>query len=304
MKRSRVFLLSFVAGLLGLHASIAEAVLVYETDYTLRNDNGNPFVDGGELRFQDGWLGQTGYTVDSDAPGTVSASGGFLRVLNNNGATGGTAGGGSDELGAGFNDGDSIRIVTTLQYELLSAPNQALSTIGVRPNFATGGFNASPTSGFKTAYNSFDGGSIKVFTGLGRQGFNGGDNAFALFITGDEGGFNSGDTGQPMDLSTDTFEFDYTAEFLSDAWVATELIVRNLDDGGAIVAQATVDNLGALESTAYTGSEAYYGQRFTDAGGVVVTSDRMRFEYAAVPEPGTTVLLGCVFAGLLAKRRR
>lgn len=268
---------SLLAGLACLGATAAQAAVIYETDFTTRTDNGNPFVDGGELRFQDGWLGQAGYIVDSDAPGTVTASGGFLRVLNGRCSAGGD---GSGEAGADFSNGDTIRIVTSLQYELTSTPNQALSAVGVRADFVNGGFNASPTNGFKVAYNDFGEGSLKVFTNLSRSGSNGADNAFALFVSGPEGGFNPGATA-PADLVTDNLEFDLTAEFLSDAWVATEMIVRNLDNGGAIVAQGSVENPAALESPAYTSTEAFFGQRLTDTGGVVVTSDRMRFEYTA-----------------------
>lgn len=294
-----------LAALACLVSAPAFAAIVYETDYTTRSDNGNPFVDGGELRFQDGWLGQTGYTVDSDAPGTVTANGAFLRVLQNRGATGGVAGGdGSGEVGTDFTNGDTVRIVTTLQYDLSSAPNQDLSGVGIRENFVGGGFNASPTSGFKVAYNNFADGSLKVFTGQGRQGFNGADNAFALFVTGAEGGFDSGGTGGTVDLSTDTLEFDYSAEFLNDAWVATELIVRNRDNAGAIVAQATTENLAALESTPYTGTEAFFGQQLTNTNGAVTVSDGMRFEYSAIPEPTSLALFGLLSLGFAGAGRR
>ena len=53
MKRTSLFLF------LGLCVAVSPsmAAVIYETDYTTRSDNGNPFNDGGELRFQDGWLG-------------------------------------------------------------------------------------------------------------------------------------------------------------------------------------------------------------------------------------------------------
>lgn len=293
--------------LLGLLVAVSPsmAAVIYETDYTTRSDNGNPFNDGGELRFQDGWLGQTNYIVDSDAPGTVTAAGAFLRTLNNRGATGGVAGGdGSGEVGTDFSNGDTIRIVTSLQFDLTTAPNQALSSVGIRPDFVNGGFNASPTNGFKVAYNSFGDGSLKVFTNFARQGFNGGDNAFALFVSGSEGGFDSGGSGGVVDLSTDNLEFDYTAEFLNDTWVATELIVTNLDTN-TIVAQGTTENPAALEAGAYTGTEAFFGQRLTDTNGAVAVSDGMRFEYTAIPEPTSALLLSMVAGcfGLRASRR-
>ncbi|MEM1085985.1 MAG: hypothetical protein AAGI48_17885 [Verrucomicrobiota bacterium] len=281
----------------------AQAAIVYETDYTLRSDNGNPFADGGELRFQDSWLGQTGYIVDSDAPGTVTASGAFLRTLNGNGATGGTAGGdGSGEVGTDFSNGDIISVTVDLQYNLLTSPNQALSAVGFREDFVNGGFNASPTVGLKVAYNSFSDGSLKVYSNLSRAGFNGADNAFAVFVTGPEGGFNSGGNGGTQDFVTDNLRFQYTAEFLNDAWVATELLVTNLDTA-TVVAQASVENPNALESTAYTGTEAFFGQRLTDTGGVAVTSDSMKFEYTPVPEPGTALLALLPLATVLRRRR-
>lgn len=300
---SRLSLPALLAGLACLAAPVSAAV-IYETDYTTRSDNGNPFNDGGELRFQDGWLGQTGYIVDSDAPGIVSAGGAFLRTLNNRGATGGVAGGdGSGEVGTDFTNGDTMRIVTKLQFDLDTAPNQALSSVGVRPNFVNGGFNASPTSGFKVAYNSFADGSLKVFTNLSRQGFNGADNAFAVFVTGPEGGFNSGGAGAAQDFVTDTFEFDYTAVFQDDQWVATEMIVTNLDTA-TVVAQASTENPAALEAEAYTGTEAFFGQRLTDHNGAVTNSDSMRFEYTAVPEPSSLALAGLLTIGLAGARRR
>lgn len=296
----KYFAATLVAALL---TSFSSAAVIYETDYTTRSDNGNPFNDGGELRFQDGWLGQTGYIVDSDAPGTVSASGAFLRTMNNRGATGGVAGGdGSGEVGT-LQPGDEIKITTTLQYELTTAPNQALSTIGVRSNFVNGGFNAAPTNGFKVAYNSFADGSLKIFTSTTRQGFNGADNPFALFVSGPEGGFNSGGAGSAQDLVTDTLEFEYTAVFGVNEWTATELIVRNLDNGGAIVAQGTVENPAALETQAYAGTEAFFGQRLTDTAGAVATSDSMRFEYTAIPEPSSLLLLGLAGIATLMQRR-
>ncbi|TWT40635.1 hypothetical protein [Botrimarina hoheduenensis] len=296
---------------LGISAPVAPGAVIYETDYTLRSDNGNPFIDGGELRFQDGWLGQTGYTVDSDAPGTVTSSGTFLRTLNNRGATGGVAGGdGSGEVGAGFNDGDTIRIVTSLQYELApgtttpSAPNQELANIGIRSNFVNGGFNAAPTHGFEVAYNSFGDGSLKVFTNFARAGSVGADNAFALFVDAADGGFNSGENGGDADLSTDNLEFDYTAEFQAGAWAATELIVTNLDTN-MVVAQASIDKPAALEAVAYTGTEAFFGQRFLgNASGAVGTSDGMRFEFtAAIPEPTSFALVWLLSLGVAARRR-
>lgn len=281
----------------------ASAVVVYETDYTTRSDNGNPFVDGGELRFQDGWLGQTGYIVDSDAPGTVTSGGAFLRTLNGNGATGGTAGGdGSGEVGTGFSDGDVIKIAIELQYTLTTAPNQELSVIGVRENFVNGGFDAAPTNGFETAYSSFGDGSIKVYTNFARQGFIGADNAFALFISGPDGGFNSGGNGQPEDLVTDTLLFEYEATFNSGFWDATGLVVTNVDTG-LVVADA-VDKPAVLESTAYAGSEAFFGQRFIAGAGPSVTSDSVRFEYIAVPEPGSAALAASGLMVAMFRRRR
>ncbi|MEM8945351.1 MAG: PEP-CTERM sorting domain-containing protein [Planctomycetota bacterium] len=295
---------AIATALTAMLTSSSTATLIYETDYTTRSDNGNPFVDGGELRFQDGWLGQTGYIVDSDAPGTVTSSGAFLRTLNNRGATGGVAGGdGSGETGTDFQTGDEIKITTTLQFELATAANQALSTVGFRSNFVNGGFDAAPTNGFKVAYSSFADGSLKVFTNLTRQGFIGADNAFALFVTGPEGGFNSGGNGGATDLVTDTLEFEYTAVFGTDEWTATELIVRNLDNGGAIVAQGSVENPSALETSVYTGTEAFFAQRLTDFNGTSTTSDSMRFEYTAIPEPSSLILMGLASVAAVIRRR-
>lgn len=303
MYRKICLLAVFAAALAGSYSATAD--VIYETSYTTRTDNGNSFVDGGELRFQDQWLGQMSFIVDSDAPGIVSSSGQFLRTLQGRGATGGTAGGdGSGETGAGFSNGDRIKVTTQMQYNLGTSANQALSRIGFRPNFVNGSFNASPVAGFKVAYSSFGGGSLKVYSNLLRQGFVGDDNAFAIFITGAEGGFDGADQGQ-MDVTTDNFEFVYEAVYneATTSWDAINLSVTNLDTD-SLVADAATENLAALESTTYAGTEAFYGQVFTDTNVATGNSDGMRFEFFAVPEPSSLAVLGLLAGGFGTRRKR
>jgi hypothetical protein len=264
------------------------AAVIYETDFTAAEG----FVDGplGENLWQQGWTGQAGPTVDSSGSGTVNSSLAFRRNLYTGGIHGSTAGTGDDGTGPGFSVGDIVKITMKMAFTLDANLNRSLNTTGVRQNFSTGGFNAAPLLGFKTHYGPFSaasGGSLKVFTNLGRSPTDGAQNAFALIIPGLNVGVDIANSG---DFVSDDLQFEYTAEYAgADTWTATELIVRNLTTA-TLLAQGTVDNPAALESTVLAANDLYLASRWTDSSATTHT-DSLKFEYVAIPEPATAGLL-------------
>lgn len=323
---TRIFRPTAVAALLAAVCSgPAAAVVLIDTDFTAADG----YVDG-KLQFQNpngsgngAWLGQFNTTtenpsVDSVA-GTVNVIGGspggepsgdsFLRNIWNLGATGGQVGGGSDELGSGFSEGDIIKIGIDYQFTLASnVTNAELFVSGVTDCFTTCGFNAAPTAGIKASFAEFENGALKVYTNFGRQGFVGADNAFAVIIPGlDAGidlGFNS-ETGVkdlPTDLESDMIRFSYEAMLTdesADLWTPTDLVIENLETATEI-GRATIDNPAALEtflwnteaddpftpdvneggSATRDGSEMYFGTRWLDAGtGNSASAGGVSFEY-------------------------
>ncbi|MEM6551139.1 MAG: hypothetical protein AAF750_03325 [Planctomycetota bacterium] len=255
----------------------ASAKVIYQTDFTTRQDDRQAFRNGDDLRFQDQWLGQDGVTVETKAPGRIVTDGtAYKRVLQGRGATGGVAGkDGSEEQGSGFTNGDVLRITIQLQYTLArDKPNQDLSLIGVRPDFVRGGFDAGPTAGFRVAFSAFGEGALKFYTNTQRLGANASDNPFALFLPAKDAGLAIGD----RDLETDPLQVQYTAKFRDGAWSAKELRVTNLKTR-RIVADAAEDKPQTLESTPYTGTEAFLALRLIGQPGAIASSESVRFEY-------------------------
>lgn len=289
-------------------ATPSQAVVVLDADFSVADG----YTDA-KLQFQEPngsgngvWLGQDGPTVDSSGTGNLVAlndssiprNDNFRRNLWNQGATGGTAGGGvaADESGNGFNQGDVIKIDMEYQFNVTGAVNIGLFDTGVRTNFSTAGFDASPTLGFRGYYAEFNqdtGGALKLYSSFDRLGFIGEDNAFALFATGDQIGLDpSGNSTGTIDLSSDRLLFSYSAEYTdasSNTWTATELSITNLDNP-SVSLLASVEKPAALEATTYSGSEMYFGSRWLNdasADGTVVNIDGVRFEY--IPVPGAAV---------------
>lgn len=264
----------------------------YDTDFSAAEG-----FSAGNLQFQNGWLGQSGPSVDESGDGTVSSSGAFLRNLYNVGVTGSVAGsddgpgiGTGDGEGAGFSEGDVISIEQELQFTLNDGTsNQALTLTGFRQNFSTGGFDASPTAGFKMAYNPFSAessGSFKLFSNPSRQGFNGADNPFAIIVSGTDIGLDSQPTSGAADLVSDNLLFTYSAQLTNAAtneWTTTELTLTNLDSAFSV--SAAVDKPAALETFTYTGTDAYLASRWTDSA-ATVTTDRISIEYQGTPTLG------------------
>lgn len=272
-------------------AGSASAVVVLDTDFTEAEG-----FSTGNLKFQQGWLGQDPPQVDPTGTGVVVSSGAFIRNLYSVGATGTTAETANDGAGAGFAVGDMFQIDVKKQYTLSSPVNADMGIFGVRDNFSTGGFNATPTMGVKVNYNQFDpatGGSIKFWTNLARGGGGPADNPFALFVSGDDVGLNpTPDVGEIQDLISDllliSVKFTKTS---ATEWTASELVITNLDTATEL-ARATTDKPGVLETVTYADDEAYYADRWTDNAAVTTTTDSVRFEYIPIPEPASLALVG------------
>ncbi|TWT40637.1 PEP-CTERM sorting domain-containing protein [Botrimarina hoheduenensis] len=246
---------------LALTSQPASAVVLIDDNFTAAEG----YVDG-DLRFQQPngagngiWLGQDLANVDSTAGTLTSAGIGFRRNIWSLGATGGVLGGSSDELGNGFFEGDVIRISTDFRFDFGPSVlnNVGIYNFGVRDCFATCGFNAAPTAGVAAAYSDFGAGNLKIFTQfLGREVFDGADNAFATFVAGPDMGIINGKdtdnnpTGETLDLVSDNLRIEYEAELTdaaTDTWTATKIIVTNLDTA-TVIADASIDNPAALES--------------------------------------------------------
>ncbi|MEM8945352.1 MAG: hypothetical protein AAGD11_09225 [Planctomycetota bacterium] len=291
MKTTLILGASLLLGLATLGAESWGQVTVLDTDFTAAEG----FADG-NLQFQNGWLGQNLPQVDSTGTGTVSITGGFQRNIFNVGALGGMAGGdGSAEGGgashpqpAGFNIGDVLRIEHVYSFDLDNvAGNVGLLQTGVRPNFVLGGFEAGSVLGTKVDYNSFEDGSLKVFSSFARLGFNGADNPFALFIEPLDVGVDNGWDGvaytNPTDFVSDKIKFTWEAVYDgADTWTATEMIVENVDTA-TVLGIASVDNPDALETVtvAGSGSEAFLGMHQVRGSNSTGSTDAVTFTYTS-----------------------
>lgn len=292
--------------LLSLGGSAFGQSTILDTDFTAAEG----YTDA-KLQFQavtpaaglDGtWLGQvnadTGTpAVDTSGTGSVShvGEGFFLRNMYNRGALGGQAGGdGSLEGGgpshpkpAGFNIGDTVLVENEYRFELPNGTgNFSLLSTGIRHDFVNSGFNAIPLVGLTLGYNPFEAGTLKIFSNNTRAVFNGDDNPFALFVGALDVGIDNGWDGfaktLPTDLVSDTIKLTWEAVYDgADTWTTTEMIVENVDTA-TILATASIDNPGSLESVtvAGSGSEGFYAVQLS-RGAVDATStiDTAKFVY-------------------------
>ena len=263
-----------------------------DTDFTLADG----YIDG-ELatpNFQQGWLGQTGFTVDADGSGTVtvdSSTDGFKRAVNGVGATGGT--GGVPSV-ADFNNNDFLRI--TLDYQFTLAANATTKTVfaGIRdegPNVGNG-FESNPQQGFDGEYNQFGagvgvepdtGGTVKFWPDLTDT-----LNADALLIDGYDLGLDPNDSlGGGADLVSDNLQITYLVSTDgADNWTVESFSVENLDTS------TTFDYAGPTQTFVFAGTDAFFAFQLTNAGaspGLLGTTDAVKFEYLS--QPGATPLV-------------
>ena len=280
-----------VAGIaLALGAS-AHAGVVIDHDFTA----GEGYVDG-NLKWNNGWLGQDGQTVDSTA-GTVTSGGAWLRNCYGTGAHGGAAGAAGDSNGPGFNVGDVFQIDVEMSLTLDTyGPGRETAIYGVTNGFADNGWNPAPVFGFKLDYNSWQdvtGGSVKLFGNKDSL-----DNGVALIVSGNDVGLDPFNTG---DMVSDVIGVSATYEMTAPGvFTATELIFSNVDTATTLLT-ASIDKPGALEAQAYTGLEAYFASYWTRSAASTST-DSVRFEYIPVPEPASLALIS--LGGLCMLRRR
>ncbi len=292
------------------HANHASAGVIYETDFVTKFDGTGSF-NAANLQFQDGWLGQNFTIVDPTGSGTATtASGGaFPRNLNFNGALGNQAGGaGTGETsGPGFTAGDKIRVTSEVQYEIAGLANAQFSTIGVRNNFATGGFNASPIAGMQMFYSSFQsssGGALKLFGSLSRNGFSGADNAFALITSGLSIGLDPDGVSGPVDLLSDVLEVSIEMTYLgSDQWQTSDLSLVNVDTATTLLTAAADQPaiLGEIQTVA-SDNDLFSSVQWTRGAGPSSIFESFTYEFEAVPEPASAALLAA--GGLMMLRRR
>lgn len=289
MKSTFLLCASMLLGLVSFGTANGQ-VTILDTDFTAAEG----FSDG-NLQFQNGWLGQNVPQVDSTGTGTVSTTGLFQRNIFNMGALGGSAGGdGSGEGGgeahpqpAGFNVGDIITIEHVYSFTLDGTANIGLLQTGARSNFVNGGFEAAPTLGMKVDYNSFEDGSLKIFSSFDRFGFNGADNAFALFVepldVGVDNGWDGVGYNNPTDFDSDRIKFTWEAVYDgADTWTATEIIVENLDTVTSL-AVASIDKPESLETVTVTGSgsEAFLGMFQVRGSNSTGVTDSVKFTYTS-----------------------
>ncbi|MEQ8208824.1 MAG: PEP-CTERM sorting domain-containing protein [Lacipirellulaceae bacterium] len=311
MRRSIVtFLVAVLATAFGTAAS---AAVIYETDFVTKFD-GSGMFNAANLQFQDGWLGQNFTTVDPSGSGTANtpSTTAFPRNLNNRGAQGNNAGGpgGPGELaGPGFNVGDKVRVSAEYQFELSGRINVPLGQIGVRHNFVNGGFNASPVIGMQLFYSEFQsssGGALKLFGDLGRNGFSGADNAFALIASGLDIGLDPDGVAGPADLVSDVLAVSIEMTYLgADQWQTSDLTLANSTTATPLLSAAADKPaiLGEIQ-TVPSGNDLFAGIQWMRNATPNVSVDSFKYEFFAIPEPASFILFGLGACGLIGARRR
>ena len=281
----------------------ASAATIYEADF-----NEAAFAAGGLLQFKDGWLGQDNATVDPNGSGNIEATGAFFRNLQRFGSRGSLAGGGGgDATGPGFNAGDKIAISMEYQFTLDGRFNRPLDRTGLRNCFSTCGFDASPQIGMKSFYSEFSsasGGSLKLFGSLGRNGFSGADNAFALIAQGTDIGLDPDGANGPVDLDSDVLRYDLELTYLgADQWQTSALTLSNVTAGNIVLKDAAVDNPTILtEVQTQAANDFYLASAWTDSN-LTVRIDSISHNFAGVPEPSSIALLALAGLGTLIRRR-
>lgn len=270
-----------------LSAASLQAAEVLETGFIAAEG-----YSDGPLQFQNGWLGQNvdgQPVVKASGAGVVKSNNPYLRNLYGKGAHGSTAGSDTDGVGPGFAIGDVFKIEIEVAYDLEDASNVILNATGVRENFSSAGFNAGPTMGLSVGFSQYDpakGGSLRVFSNLARSSSSASDVPFGLMIDGHDIGLDPSGANGPVDLSSDLLVLTLVLEKTSETqWTATELTVRNKDTG-AVLGRASVDKPKALETTEFTGGDAYFASRWTGSNATTKVG-RVRFEFVPLPpEPG------------------
>ena len=277
--------------LVAVLAASAPAAISYSTDFTAADG-----FAAGELRWQNGWLGQTGYIVDPTGTGTVTypSDGNYRRTLYGEGGLGGTGG---TPAGGSSSVGDVIEFTAVYQLSFDGArTNAGPATIGYRDEFSTT-YNAAPKQGVKIEYNQWQdstGGSVKFFPDMADT-----DNSDAMILDGTDLGFGVYDPCDPgaWDGVSDTMQISYQATYQGAGnWQVDSLTVENL-------ATTTVYTYsGATQTYAADYGDYFFAWKFADAGAGVLTGTADAMSYDYVPEAATLAIFG--LGAMLLRRNK
>lgn len=243
---------SLFACLSVVHVAIGAEIFIYQTDYT----SASGFTSG-NLKDQDGWLGQANAQVDPSNEGKVTSIGGpYDRNLHGAGARGGTDG--NPNTTGSFQVGDKLSIDFRYQFTLKGNNNASLATVGFSSTYNP---NLAPSIdfGFKSNFNGYDpdpseqdDGNVKFFPDL--EDSNNGD---ALIIEGLDVGVSPGTAdGSTPDLDSDPLEIRYELTNTGiDSWEVTHFQVENLSSSQTFI------YTGPTQTITYSGTDAFVYQQ-------------------------------------------
>ncbi len=260
----RIILLALVSAL----AASALANVVVDTSFTTTEG-----FNAGELRWQNGWNGQTGYIVDPAGTGTFkmdAGNGGWLRIMYTAlGARGGT--GSTGPAAGSFDVGDVLRITWDTRYTFDSDTSiNQIGQVGIRYNpYGYGGsWEAAPEVGFGIGYSTVDGLVFKPSW----------TSAESFSVSHADAGLDPGASDLTTDWLRVTWEVEHTG---SGNWLVSSMNVENLDT------LASWSYAGSAVNIMFNNSDAFLALRLDFNAGDLFTAqvDAAKYEYETIPEP-------------------